>query len=167
MQIRPLDASDAIALASFRCGGTGPWDREVQHGINDYLAEELRKETNLALGAWDGDNLAGVIAWRRYGGDWKITLVAVAMPYRGQHLAEQLKERVCELAAQDQVRLVFSAVHRDNTTMAHINEKMKAGRDRDPHRPDYWLYVLDVGRYLTTRPAAETPDVGQQPGPWD
>lgn len=145
MNIRALVESDDAALSTVRCGTWDSWDREVQDAIALHLAGELRKGTNRALGLWaDDDQLAAVIAWRRYGDNWRITLLAVDLRYRGNGYAEILKRQVAVLAVAEGVRLLFSSVHRDNTAMRHINEKLKAGREVDPKEIDYFLYVVEA-----------------------
>jgi GNAT superfamily N-acetyltransferase len=117
----------------------------VEDGITVHLARELGAGTNHALGVWEVDDLAAVISWRSYGDDgWRVTLLAVDDRFRGRRYAELLKRRLIDQAADANVRLIFSSVHRANGAMVHINTKLGAAWEVDPQNPDYLLFVLVV-----------------------
>ena len=154
MEIRDVETSDATALLLFRCSGGDVWARDVEAGIREDLPSALAKGQYRAMGAWINGDLAGVVAWRRYGVDdwWLLDLLASSLEHRGVGVAKALYRKLIERARNESVRLVFSRVDRQNYQMIGLQEHFRAVGEIDPNDVDYLLYVLDLDDGLAVQP---------------
>src|SRR5262249_25716513 len=110
IQIRELVAADAAAVDAFHCSTGERWARDVEETIHDDLmAVCVHGDSHHGLGAWIDDDLAGLIVWRRYGGEnWWLALLATSLGRRGNGVAKALYREVIERARSEGVGLIFS-----------------------------------------------------------
>lgn len=81
--VRPLTAADEAALSTFTClTYKEPWTAPVQEMIRDHLAGNLAIGAVSAVGAWVGDDLRGVAAWRYDGNICHSVVLAVRVGQR-------------------------------------------------------------------------------------
>jgi GNAT superfamily N-acetyltransferase len=143
--LRPLTVDDGPALHTFSCRGwREPWADLVEEMVRDRLVGELVHGDVDAVGAWRGDDLAGVAVWRINEDRCTSIVLAVANGHRRRGLGRTLKLTVIAAARDAGASVVVSHVHWDNEPMLLLNRSMGANLERIPGDLDYCLCVLPV-----------------------
>ena len=109
------------------------------------MADALCSDEVEALGLWLGDELVGVIAWRRARERPEVvrcSLLAVRTGFVRRGYGRRLKQALLERARQEGARAVESIVHYDNDAMIGLNVGLGANVERIPGDPDYVVCVI-------------------------
>jgi len=143
--LRPLTAADEPALSTFTCVTyKEPWTAPVQEMIRDHLAGNLASGAVSAVGAWAGDDLRGVAAWRIEGNICHSVLLAVRTGQRRQGIGSMLKTAVLSEATAAGLAVVVSQVHWDNEAMIELNAHFGASIERIPGDAEYCRCVIPL-----------------------
>lgn len=144
--LRPLTAADEPALSTFTCVTyKEPWSAPVEKMIRDHLAGNLALEAVSAVGAWVGDDLRGVAAWKIEGNICHSVLLAVRTGWRRQGIGALLKRSVLSEARAAGADAVVSFVHWDNEAMIELNASFGANVERIEGDSEYCRCVVAVG----------------------
>jgi GNAT superfamily N-acetyltransferase len=137
VDLRPVTSEHPQQLANFCCATLGDeFTLDVEQEIRRYLTDELATGHVEALGSWDGDNLAALIAYNPRGPYWKVTVLATDHHYRRLKQAQRLKQIVLQRAADAGASALVSRVHPENVPMRALNEKLGGVVDDAPDPDD-------------------------------
>lgn len=122
-----------------------PWTAPVQEMIRDHLAGNLALGAVSAVGAWVGDDLRGVAAWRIEGNVCHSVLLAVRTGQRRQGVGTLLKSALLSEAQTARATAVVSHVHWDNDAMIELNASFGANIERIAGDAEYSRCVIHLG----------------------
>jgi GNAT superfamily N-acetyltransferase len=141
--IRALTTADEPSLLTFTCVNyREPWTALVQEMIRKPLAGNIAIGAVSAVGAWIGDDLCGVAAWRYEGEICHSVVLAVRTGQRRQGIGSLLKDAVLSEARAAGAAVVVSVVHWDNEAMIELNARLGASIERIPADDEYCLCVV-------------------------
>jgi GNAT superfamily N-acetyltransferase len=143
LAVRPLTSADEQSLSTFTCVNyREPWTALVQEMIRDHLVANIAIGAVSAVGAWTGDDLCGVAAWRYEDEICHSAVLAVRTGRRRQGIGSLLKEAVLSEARAAGAALVVSLVHWDNQAMIELNASFGANIERIAGDSEYCRCVI-------------------------
>lgn len=143
--VRRYRASDRAQLEDFCCAHHGQkWEKAAQKVIReDFPGDAVRPGSGIALFVAVLDRtIIGVIGFGPDGDAEAIVVhsMGVALEYQGRGIGTTLKEHaMAECAARYGHVVLASVVHRRNTPMKRVNEKLGVRAEPDPEDGEYLL----------------------------
>jgi GNAT superfamily N-acetyltransferase len=114
--------------------------------IQDLLADNLALGAVQAVGAWENDDLVGLVVWAVQDETlWRSNVLAVSPRHQRRGIGRMLKEEVIRRAREAGVERIISTVFWENGPMLFLNQALGADIEPDPEQPwDYKLCTISL-----------------------
>lgn len=143
--MRDLTAEDLPALRGFCCADPETdWSIAIEDLVRHDLGDLIQAGAAQALGMFEGDELAAVLAWSAEEPDVVVVeVLAVDCRHRRRGHATAMKRELIMSAGRLGASAVVSLVRPENGAMLQINEGLGAVIALDTDEPGYLRCVID------------------------